>query len=212
MSEKDWESERLRQQFAFLLELDKEKEVIRRTPLHDNSRMEDDAEHAWHMAVMTLVLSEYANEDIDVFHTVSMVLIHDLVEIYAGDTYAYDEEGKKTQKAREEAAKEKLFSQLPEDQAAKFKALFEEFDARETPESKFANAMDNVQPSMLNDASGGTSWAEKGVRLSQILNRNARTAEGSETLWNYSYGNFILPHVEHGEIADDLGSEKPPKP
>lgn len=212
MREKDWESDRIKRQFSFLLELDKEKEVMRQTPLHDNSRMEDDAEHAWHMAVMTLVLSEYANEDIDVFRTVSMCLVHDLVEIYAGDTYAYDEEGKKTQKSREAEAEEKLFSMLPDDQAVKFKALFEEFDARETPESKFANAMDNVQPSMLNDASGGTSWTENGVRLSQILNRNGQTAEGSETLWNYSYGNFILPHVEHGEITDDMGPDKPPKP
>lgn len=212
MREKDWETERIKKQFAFLLELDKEKEVMRQTPLHDNSRMEDDAEHAWHMAVMALVLSEYANEDIDVLHTVSMCLVHDLVEIYAGDTYAYDEEGKKSQKTRETAAEEKLFSMLPDDQAAKFKALFEEFDARETPESKFANAMDNVQPSMLNNASGGTSWVENGVRLSQILNRNSKTAEGSETLWNYSYSNFILPHVEHGEIRDDLGAGKPAKP
>lgn len=212
MSEKDWETDRIQQQFQFLLELDKEKEVMRQTPLHDNSRMEDDAEHAWHLAVMTLVLSEYANEDIDVLKTVSMVLIHDLVEIYAGDTYAYDEEGKKTQKSREAAASEKLFSLLPPDQAKKFKALFEEFDARETPEAKFANTMDNIQPTMLNNASGGTSWVKNGVRLSQILNRNEKTAEGSETLWNYSYRNFILPHVEHGEIKDDLGNGKPPRP
>lgn len=212
MREKDWETERIQQQFAFLLELDKEKEIMRQTPLHDNSRKEDDAEHAWHMAVMALVLSEYANEDIDVLHTVSMCLVHDLVEIYAGDTYAYDEEGKKSQKAREAAAEEKLFSMLPDDQAVKFKALFEEFDARETPESKFANTMDNIQPTMLNNASGGTSWAENQVRLSQILNRNSKTAEGSETLWNYSYSNFILPHVEHGEIRDDLGADKPAKP
>jgi len=208
---KDWDDERIHKQFDFLLELDKEKEVIRRTPLHDNSRFEDDAEHAWHLAVMIMVLSEYANEEIDEYHTMCMVLIHDLVEIYAGDTYAYDEEGKKTQKAREKQAAEKLFSRLPKDQGEKFLALFQEFDEGETPEAKFARTLDNVQPTMLNNASGGTSWEENGIRLSQVLGRNRNTAEGSETLWNYSYNNFILPHAESGELKDDLGDKKPPR-
>ncbi len=200
---KSREDGRLKQQFDFLLELDKEKQVERRTPLHDNSRKENDAEHAWHMAVMAMILSEYANEDIDVDKTIRMLLIHDLVEIYAGDTYAYDEEGKKSQEEREEKASEKLFALLPKDQGDALKALFEEFDAGETPEAAFARTLDNVQPTMLNDASGGTSWAENRVRLSQVLKRNGNTAKGSEELWDYSYHHFILPHVADGQLIDD---------
>ncbi len=212
MKENDWDSERIRQQFDFLLEIDKEKEVVRRTPLHDNSRMEDDAEHAWHMAVMALILSEYANEEIDVLKTISMVLIHDLVEIYAGDTYAYDEEGKKTQENREADAAEKLFSRLPEDQAFAFAMLFNEFNVGDSPEAQFARTLDNIQPTMLNNASEGTSWEENGIALSQVLKRNASTDEGSEILWNYAYKNFIFPNVRKGHLKDDLGDRKPEEP
>ena len=197
------DKERLEKQFAFCLEVDKEKKIERQTYISDASRQENDAEHAWHMALMTLILSEYANEEIDILKTISMILIHDVVEIDAGDTYAYDEEGKKTQKERELKAADRIFAMLPEDQQAKFRALWDEFEAAETKEAKFARTMDNIQPMMLNDATDGRRWQEKGVRLSQILKRNERTPKGSEELWEYAYENMLKPNVEKGKIVDD---------
>ncbi|MCD7812538.1 MAG: HD domain-containing protein [Lachnospiraceae bacterium] len=196
------DSDRIRQQFAFCLEMDQEKNIGRQTYLSDGARKENDAEHAWHMAVMTLILSEYANEEIDVLHTISMLLLHDVVEIDAGDTYAYDEEGKKTQRQRELAAADRLYGLLPPDQAEKMRALWDEFEACETPEARFAHTMDNIQPAMLNAAAGGKAWSEKGVHLSQILERNKNTANGSEALWNYSRENFIEPNVKNGQIKE----------
>lgn len=201
------EKSRLEQQIDFCREIDKEKYIGRQTYLSDGARKENDAEHAWHMAVMTVLLSEYANEEIDVLKTVTMLLIHDLVEIDAGDTYAYDEEGKKTQRQREVKAAGRIFGILPEDQRKKLRDLWEEFEAGVTPEAKFARTMDNMQPMMLNAASDGKGWAERGVRLSQILGRNKNTAAGSLQLWNYSYRNFIAPNVEMGRIKDDTASE-----
>ncbi len=200
---KDFDPERLQQQMAFLREIDREKSVLRQTYLHDGSRKENDAEHAWHLALFVLILSEYANEDIDVSHTVAMVLIHDLIEIYAGDTYAYDEAARETQAEREREAADRLFALLPPDQGARLRALFEEFEARETPESQFAHTVDNMQPTMLNDASDGKSWVEHGIHLSQVLGRNERSREGSEILWDYMLNNFILPHAERGELKPD---------
>lgn len=187
--------ERMEQQFAFLREVDREKQITRQTYLADGSRKEGDAEHAWHLALMTLLLSEYANSGIDVLKTVSMVLIHDLVEIDAGDTYAYDEAAKATQAQREQLAADRIFGLLPEDQGRKLRALWEEFEARETPEAKFARSMDNLQPLMLNHSSGGKAWAEHGVHLGQILKRNQPTPEGSRALWDYARETFIQPHV-----------------
>lgn len=195
---------RLQKQMEFCRLIDAEKKIDRQTYLADATRKENDAEHAWHMAIMTLLLSEYSNEKIDVLKTVSMLLIHDLVEIYAGDTYAYDEEAKKTQKERELAAANKLFGVLPKDQGQYLRGLWEEFEAWESAEAKFAHTMDNVQPTMLNHASDGKSWSEKKVKISQILGRNKRTKEGSEKLWEYAYNNFINPHVEQGQIINDV--------
>ena len=195
--------DRLEQQFQFIKQIDKEKMIGRQTYLSDAKRKENDAEHAWHMAIMTVLLSEYANEEIDVLKTITMLLIHDIVEIDAGDTYAYDEVGKQTQREREVKAAERIFGMLPEDQAKKFRDLWEEFEARETKEAKFARTMDNLQPMMLNDATDGKAWIEHGVHLSQILKRNERTAEGSETLWKYALENFIEPNVKKGRIKAD---------
>lgn len=195
---------RLERQFDFIREIDKEKLIGRQTLISNGERKENDAEHAWHMAIMTILLSEYANEEIDVLKTVTMLLLHDIVEIDAGDTYAYDEEAKKTQKQREELAAERIFNLLPEDQAMKFHALWEEFEEAQTPEAKFAHTMDNVQPTMLNAATGGKTWEERGIHLGQILGRNNHTADGSNVLWNYSYKNFILPNVENGKIQNDV--------
>lgn len=197
------DKERLDRQFAFARELDKEKLIGRQTYLANGERKENDAEHAWHMAIMALILSEYANEEIDVLRTISMILIHDVVEIDAGDTYAYDENGKKSQREREVKAAERLFGMLPKDQAVKFRNLWEEFEAQETKEAKFARTMDNIQPVVLNDASDGKSWVEHGVHLSQILNRNKNTAKGSEVIWNYAKENFIDENVRKGNIIND---------
>ncbi|SFU79237.1 putative hydrolases of HD superfamily [Clostridium sp. DSM 8431] len=193
---------RLKQQFDFIREIDKEKFIERQTYLSDGKTKENDAEHAWHMAVMTLLLSEYANEEIDVLKTISMLLIHDIVEIDAGDTYAYDEEAKKTQKEREEKAADRIFAILPKDQGEKFFCLWKEFEEGLTPEAKFACAMDNIQPCMLNALIGGKSWGKRGVELSQILERNKDTAKGSKTLWEYQYSNMIKPNLENGMIKD----------
>ena len=198
------DNERLEQQMAFCLEIDKEKFIGRQTYLTGADRRENDAEHAWHMAIMTILLSEYANEEIDVLRTVTMLLIHDLVEIDAGDTYAYDEEGKKTQKVRELAAADRIFQILPPDQGKKFREIWEEFEAQNTPESRFARTMDNLQPMMLNNATDGKSWAERGIRLSQILGCNRNTDKGSEALWKYAKENFLQPNLDKGRIVEDV--------
>lgn len=197
------EKSRLEKQFDFCREIDKEKLIGRQTYLSDASRKENDSEHAWHMAIMTLILSEYANDEIDVLKTISMLLIHDLVEIDAGDTYAYDEEGQKTQHAREVAAADRIFGLLPEDQGKKFRALWDEFESGDTPESRFARTMDRVQPLMLNAASEGKSWKEHGIHLSQILGRNGSTKDGSTALWEHVLHNFIEPYVDKGCIKND---------
>lgn len=196
------ESKRLDQQFDFIREIDKEKFIGRQTYLTDAKRKENDAEHAWHMAVMTLLLSEYSNEKIDVLKTITMLLIHDLVEIDAGDTYAYDEEAKKSQTEREQAAADRIFSMLPEDQGTKLRSIWDEFETAETSEARFAHTMDNIQPMMLNAATDGKAWEEHNVFLRQILNRNKHTAEGSEQLWEYARERFIQPSLEKGKIQE----------
>ena len=191
---------RLDQQFAFIREIDREKFIGRQTYLSDGRRKENDAEHAWHMAVMTILLSRYANEEIDVLKTITMLLIHDIVEIDAGDTYAYDEEGAKTKAEREQRAAERIFGILPEKDGQYMKELWEEFEAYESAEAKFAHAMDNLQPAMLNDASGGKSWLEHGVKFEQILKRNAKTKEGSQVLWEYALKHIFQPNIDKGNI------------
>lgn len=192
--------ERLQKQFAFILEIDKEKNILRQTLKSDGVSRENDAEHAWHMAIMTLLLAEYASEPIDVLRTISMLLIHDLVEIDAGDTYAYDEKGKTTQRERELAAADRVFAMLPEDQGKRMRALWDEFEAGETPEAQFAMAMDRIQPMMLNAATDGRKWKENGVMLSKIMERNRVTPKAAPVLWAYTKENFIDPHVESGNI------------
>lgn len=199
-----FDRERLEQQMAFIREIDKEKQIFRQSYVTDGTRKENDAEHAWHMAIMTFLLSEYANEEIDVLKTIRMILIHDIVEIDAGDTYAYDDSAKATQHEREERAANRLFGILPEDQAKELRALWDEFEAGETKEARFARTMDNVQPLLLNDATGGKAWEEHDVPLSKIMKRNERTAKGSEALWEYSRDNLIKKNVEEGHIIPDM--------
>ena len=194
--------ERLERQFDFIKEIDKEKFIQRQTKLSDGVRRENDAEHAWHMAIMTVLLSEYANEKIDVLRTVTMLLIHDIVEIDAGDTYAYSGESAAVTEARERKAAERVFGILPEDQGKAFRDLWEEFEAYQTPEAKFAHVLDNCQPMLLNDASNGLSWTEHQVRKSQIYKRNEHTAEGSRKIWNYMQ-SLIQKHINLGHVIDD---------
>ena len=190
---------RLKQQLDFALEIDKEKNIFRQTHLSGHGRNENDAEHAWHMAIMAYLLQEYSNEPVDITRVMLMCLIHDVVEIDAGDTYAYDEEGKKTQKAREEAAKERIYSLLPEDQKEELAAIFDEFEESKTPESKFAHAMDNLQPLMLNNSNDGGDWREHGVSAKQVYGRQSRTKEGSEKLYEVT-DQIIKKHREKGNL------------
>lgn len=197
------DSERFEKQMAFIREIDKEKLIKRQNYLTDCETNENDAEHAWHMAIMTLLLKEYSNEEIDVLKTITMLLAHDLVEVYAGDTYAYDEEGKKTQAEREAKAADKLYGLLPEDQCEYFKSVWKEFEACETPEAKFARAMDCFQPVILNDATDGKAWKEHDVKLSWVMKRNERVHLGSEDIWKYEKENLIDPNVAKGNLIDD---------
>lgn len=193
--------ERLKKQLEFVLEIDKEKNIFRQTHLSGHGRRENDAEHAWHMAIMAYLLREYANEKVDIEKVMMMCLIHDLVEIDAGDTYAYDEERLKTQKAREDAAKERIFSLLPEDQKEALTALFDEFEAHQTAESKFAHSMDNLQPLLLNNSNDGGDWREHGVTAEAVYGRQRKTQLGSETLFKVT-DQIIRDHIRKGNIKE----------
>ena len=190
---------RLKQQLDFALEIDKEKNIFRQTHLSGHGRNENDAEHAWHMAIMAYLLQEYSNEKIDVARVMLMCLIHDVVEIDAGDTYAYDAEGLKTQKAREEAAKERLYSMLPEDQKADLTAIFDEFEERKTPEAKFARALDNLQPLLLNNSNDGGDWRNHDVTAEKVYERQSRTREGSEKLFEVT-DKILKENIAKGNL------------
>jgi len=191
--------DRLKKQLAFALEIDKEKNIFRQTHLSGHGRNENDAEHAWHMAIMAYLLKEYANEEVDIAKVMLMCLIHDVVEIDAGDTYAYDKEAQKTQKAREEAAKERIYSLLPEDQKEEFTAIFDEFEAYESAEAKFAHALDNLQPLILNNSNEGGDWKEHGVSASTIYVRHSKTRLGSEKLFEAT-DEIIQDNVRKGNL------------
>ena len=190
---------RFKKQLDFILEADKEKNILRQTHLSDYSRRENDAEHAWHMAVMLYLLKEYANEPFDLAKAMMMALIHDVVEIDAGDTYAYDEEAKKTQAAREAKAAERIFGLLPEDQRDELRALFEEYEAQETPEAHIVRSMDSLQPLLLNDKTEGRDWRSHGVRMEQVIRRQEPGRLGSEKLWEFSKA-LIERNTEEGKI------------
>ena len=194
---------RLKQQLDFALELDKEKNIFRQTHLSGHGRNENDAEHAWHMALMAYVLREYSNEPVDIARVMLMCLLHDVVEIDAGDTYAYDEEALKTQHAREEAAKERIFSLLPADQKEELTALFDEFESASTAEARYAHAMDNLQPLILNSSNGGSDWREHGVSASAVYGRQGHTKEGSERLYEVTE-RIIRENIGKGNIKNDL--------
>jgi putative hydrolase of HD superfamily len=174
--------ERLEKQLAFALEIDKEKNIFRQTSLSGHGRKENDAEHAWHIAIMAYLLREYANEKVDIAKVMLMCLIHDIVEIDAGDTYAYDAAGNATKAEREQKAADRLFGMLPEDQGREMRQLWDAFEAGSTPEARFANSLDRIQPLMLNYCKHGESWRTHGTRREQVEKRIQRIFEGSQVL------------------------------
>ncbi|MCR4856493.1 MAG: HD domain-containing protein [Erysipelotrichaceae bacterium] len=190
---------RLQKQLDFILEIDKEKNIFRQTHLSGHGRNENDAEHAWHMAIMAYLLKEYANEEVDIAKVIMMCLIHDIVEIDAGDTYAYDPEGLKSQKEREEKAKQRIFSLLPDDQKKELIALFDEFENYETAESKFAHAMDNFQPLLLNSSNDGGDWKEHDVSSDTVYGRQKKTALGSKRLYEIT-DQILQEHIAKGHL------------
>ncbi len=191
--------ERMKRQLAFALEIDKAKNIFRQTHLSGKGRNENDAEHSWHLAIMAYLLREYANEEVDITKVMLMCLIHDIVEIDAGDTYAYDTEGLQTQKAREDAAKERIFSILPKEQKLELTALFDEFEEYQTPEAKFARAMDNLQPLLLNHSNNGGDWKEHDVTAENVYKRQSKTALGSKKLFEVTE-EILQEHIRKGNL------------
>ena len=196
------DKERFQKQLDFCLEIDKEKTILRQTHISDFLRQETDAEHAWHMALMIYLLREYANEKFDVSKAMVMALIHDVVEIDAGDAYAYDTAALATQSEKEAKAAERIFGLLPDEQKDDLKGLFEEFEENQTPEAKFAHAIDNLQPLILNDLNNGGDWRQHGVKRSQVTNRQEKTKLGSLALWEYAI-KLIDKNVKKGNIKDE---------
>jgi len=179
-------TDRLQQQLDFLMEIDRLKSVNRQTLITDGTRRENTAEHSWHLAMFAFVLAEHANEDVDILHVLQLCLIHDIVEIDAGDTFAYDTTANSDKGEREQRAADRLFGLLPADQHARLRALWEEYEAMETAESRFANAVDRMQPAMLNHQAGDDSpWVQHGVTKPQMMKRLGPIGNGSETLWTH---------------------------
>lgn len=177
---------RLNQQIRFILELDKLKSVLRQNYILADDRQENTAEHSWHLALMAMLLIEYANSEMNLGHVLELLLIHDLVEVYAGDTYCYDDIEIQDQAEREEQAANKLFDLLPMDQSMRLNQLWKEFDERRSSEAKFAASLDRLMPLLLNYYSEGRSWKEHGITADQVLTRNRPIREGSEHLWSFA--------------------------
>ncbi len=191
------DNERLKKQMEFLLEIDKLKTILRRTLLTDGSRRENSAEHSWHLAIMALILSEYANTKIDLFRVIKILLIHDLVEIDAGDTFVYDLQGNRDKEERERRAAERLFGLLPPDQAEDLHALWKEFEEEQTPEALFASALDRLQPLLHNYFTQGTIWRQHQITGNQVLTVNRKIERGSPTLWNLAE-SLVRELIEKG--------------
>jgi putative hydrolase of HD superfamily len=190
---------RLAEQIRFIVEVDRLKTVLRRSPLVADDRRENDAEHSWHLALMVTLLAEYADEPFDVGHAVQLVLVHDLVEIYAGDTFLYDNLAEQDQQEREKAAADRLFALLPSDQAIEFRSLWDEFEERQTPEARFAKAMDRLQPLLLNFNNKGGTWRTPGVTDADVRHRKSVIGDASSQLWAYAQ-QLIGLGVERGWV------------
>ncbi len=194
-------SERLARQIRFIVEVDRLKEIFRQTVLIHSRRAENDAEHSWHLCLIVLTLAEHANwPQLDVLRVLKMLIIHDLVEIDAGDTFAYDTKGMADQHAREAVAADRIFGLLPPDQGREFRALWDEFEARQTSEARFAAAVDRFQPMLLNCRTEGAAWRRHGITRDRVLARNSYIAEGSRALWAYAE-NMINEAVAAGNLA-----------
>jgi putative hydrolase of HD superfamily len=192
---------RLEKQIQFLLEIDKLKSVYRRTYLIDADRLENTAEHSWHLAILALLLAEHANEPLDISKVVKMVLIHDIVEIDAGDTYFYDMQAAADKAERERAAAQRIFGILPADQALEFRELWEEFESGATPESRFASALDRFIPQLHNFHTRGRTWKEHDVSAERVLARNVTISRGSTALWEWTQA-LIARAVAEGLLKE----------
>ena len=195
-------NERFQKQLSFILEADKLKNVERQTHITGFTRRENDAEHSWHMAMMLYLLKEYSNKDFDLAKAMMMALIHDIVEIDAGDTYAYDETALSSQKEREDKACERIFGLLPDDQKETLISLFNEFEKGESAEARIVKTMDNFQPLLLNDFNNGGDWKEHVVSKTKVLERHKKSQLGSEFIGKYSL-DMILENVKIGNIKDE---------
>ncbi|MEE2659828.1 MAG: HD domain-containing protein [Candidatus Latescibacterota bacterium] len=192
-------SSRLAQQVEFLVAVDELKQVFRQTLLIRDQRRENDAEHSWHLALMALVLAEYAAEEIDLTRVMKMHLIHDLVEIHAGDTFAYDEVGNADKAEREQAAAEQIFGMLPQDQERDLRRLWDEFEERKSADARYAAALDRLQPLLLNYHAGGATWRNNGIARGRVIVRNEHIAEGAPELWIYA-AQLINAAVDEGKL------------
>jgi len=198
------DNSRLEKQIQFIIEIDKLKKIVRQTLLTDHSRKENDAEHSWHIALMSVLLSEYAQEkSIDLLHVVTMLLVHDLVEIDAGDTFCYDQKGNADKLERETKAADRIFNILPEDQAASFRSLWDEFEAGKTAEARFAAAMDRLQPLLHNYNTEGGTWKEHRILKDQVIIRNSAIEKGSSTLWAFA-AQLIDDAVDKGFLMTNV--------
>jgi putative hydrolases of HD superfamily len=194
-------TDRLEQQMRFILEMDRLKGVLRQTATLGGVRQENSCEHSWHIAVMAPLLAEYANEKVDVARVVKMLLIHDVVEIDAGDTFCYDEVANRDKAEREQRAADRLFGLLPSDQSKELREIWEEFEAFETPEAKFANSLDRLQAMMLNHYSDGASWRKHGISSARVLQRNEAIGRGSRRLWEYAR-DLVHDAVKKGFVKE----------
>lgn len=193
------DEQRFDKQLAFILEADKEKNILRQTHISGGARQENDAEHAWHMAMMIYLLKEYANQPFDVAKAMMTAIIHDIVEIDAGDTYAYDQQGLKTQKEREEKAANRIFGLLPDDQRDELLKLFHEFEELSTPEARFVKTMDNFQPLLLNNANNGKDWKTHRVNKEQVAKRQQLSAAGSKEICDFSL-RLVEQNAQKGNL------------
>lgn len=195
------EKSRIQQQMAFILEADKLKQILRQTPITEKSRQENSAEHSWHVALMAILLLEYAkNPQIDVLQIVKMLLIHDIVEIDAGDTFCYDDQARQNQHYRELKAAKRIFNLLPSDQAAKMQALWDEYETRQTINAQYANALDRLQPILINFFTDGEAWQRHDVKRHQVVARNRWIKDGAPQLWNYAK-SLIEDAVQRGFLS-----------
>jgi putative hydrolases of HD superfamily len=196
---------RIARQIEFIVECDRLKEIFRQTMVTQSRRAENDAEHSWHLCLCVIVLAEHANtKQLDLLRVLKMVIVHDLVEIDAGDTFAYDTAGMANQHEREAIAADRIFGLLPGDQAREFRAIWDEFEARDTPEAKFAAAVDRFQPMLLNCRTQGGAWLKHGITHDRVVARNQHIAQGSSELWRYAAA-MLESAVEAGHLTRAKG-------